>query len=113
MTQSLAEQRSDSAVTSIHPMTDVYESDDEYRIVLDVPGVHEKNVDVSLDRDQLTLLAVRDPDTVDAVRYVRTFSIPDGVDRDRVDAVLAQGVLTLKLPKRETQKPRTIQVRAA
>lgn len=101
------------AARSVHPSTNVQEVDDEYRIVLDVPGVDKENISVSLDGDVLTLTAVRHPDTPEAVRYVRTFSLPDGVDRDRVDAALSQGVLTLKLPKREAAKPRAIEVRAA
>jgi len=92
---------------SIAPPVDIYENNDEYLIVADVPSVTGDKVRLNLEEDQLTLRARR----IDDVDYKRSFYLPDGVDFDKADADIKDGVLTVHLPKAAAVKPRRIAVK--
>ncbi|MEM7390865.1 MAG: Hsp20/alpha crystallin family protein [Verrucomicrobiota bacterium] len=101
------------------PATDVYEKDDGVIIHVDMPGVDEKNVDVEVDQQVLTLRGNRrageesDP-THRGYRegnYERSFRLGDGLDLDSVKARMKNGVLTVELAKRPELAPRRIQVK--
>lgn len=108
-------------VATVTPPADIYETDDAYVLLLDIPGATKESISVSLDKMTLTIRG-----TVDTTRdehakvlyneirggiYQRVFNLTDGVDRDRVEASYSDGVLTIKLLKKEEVKPKTIQVR--
>jgi len=108
------------------PAVDMTEDDKAYKITAEVPGLEEKNIEVVLAGDVLTLKGEKhyEKDEKDKTRYVseraygsfqRSFTLPDGVDRDKIAAELAKGVLTVTLPKSaEAQKPqKKIEVKAA
>lgn len=105
---------------AVAPPCDVYESADEYLILADVPGTDDRNVDVRLDRAQLTIEAARTYDnggTVldsehPSIRYRRTFQIPESVNAAEIKAELREGVLALHLPKAPAARVRRIQVSA-
>lgn len=105
------------------PVTDIIESQENYRLSVDMPGVDEKNVDVTLENDVLTIRGHVAPlelpkDAKEAYReyevgdYRRVFSLTDEVDRDRIEAKVKDGVLHLTLPKGERAKARKITVKA-
>jgi HSP20 family molecular chaperone IbpA len=102
------------------PLCDVHENDDELLIVADLPGVVPDGLDIQLDGNELTVRARRElaaggaPIAVEHrdCDYHRRFSVPGGIDRDRIAAELRQGVLRLHLPKSPALKPRQIAVRA-
>jgi HSP20 family protein len=102
------------------PPCDVYESADEYLVLADMPGIDEQNIDVQLDRTQLTLAAVRTGaangtviDTEHAsIHYRRIFQIPESVDAGAIKAELRDGVLALHLPKAPAARMRRIAVQA-
>jgi HSP20 family molecular chaperone IbpA len=96
---------------AVAPLVDVYENDAELLLVADVPGVAEGGVDVHLDKSELRLVARRAD--ADRLEYRRAFVLPAAVDPDKVAAELANGVLRVHLPKRESAKRRTIAVRVA
>lgn len=93
------------------PATDVYEDASEYTLALDLPGINRDALDVSLDDGKLVIRGERQP--VEGVharrterahgRFVRSFSLPDGVDRESIAADYKDGVLLLHLPKRGEQ----------
>lgn len=93
---------------TVKPRVDIYENDDEYLILADVPGIAGDDLKIDLDAERLTLATTR----TEGVNYMRTFSIPREIDRDKVEASLDAGVLTLHLPKSAAVKPRQIQVTA-
>lgn len=98
------------------PAVDVTEDDKAYRIEAELPGLDEKDIEVSLNGDLLVLKGEKrqEKEEKDKNTYVsersygsfqRAFSLPDGVDRNKIAADFSRGVLTVTLPKSaETQK---------
>ncbi len=100
-------------VVQTRPAADIYENEHEFQVVLEVPGVNQGDVDISVERDTLTVSATRSGTGETVTRYGRAFTIPQDIDRENVSATLTAGELTLRLPKQESFKPRKIEVRAA
>ena len=102
------------------PPADVWETEDALAVAMEVPGVAREAVAIELKEDVLRVEA-----RVDAAKYegleplyteygvghwARAFALPDGVDRERIEARLEDGVLTLTLPKAAEARPRRIPV---
>ncbi|RMG17291.1 MAG: Hsp20/alpha crystallin family protein [Deltaproteobacteria bacterium] len=108
---------------TVAPPVDVFENDDALMIVADLPGVDKQDLHLNLENDQLTIegywsQAEAAGDGMVAgdlrpVNYRRVFTLPGGLDFDKVEAELKNGVLTVQLPKQEAVKPRRIQVKSA
>lgn len=104
------------------PRIDIYSAGNEIVLVADMPGVDEHNVDVTLEKNLLTIrgrVVNQAPEGYNSVYseyrigdYERTFSLSDEVDRDKIEAVLTNGVLRLTLTKAEVAKARKIAVHA-
>lgn len=101
------------------PSFEVKERKDAYVFKADLPGVKEEDVDVSLTGSRLTISGKRDAETKEEnERYYayersygtfsRTFTLPEGVDGDHVQADLKNGVLAVVLPKRMEMQPKKI-----
>jgi HSP20 family molecular chaperone IbpA len=105
---------------AVAPRVDVYENEHEYLIVADLPGVTKQDLRLDIDDDELKLEGTRNTSQEGAlvagecrpVDYRRKFVVPQGVDREKIDAELTAGVLRLKLPKADALRPRQISVRA-
>jgi HSP20 family molecular chaperone IbpA len=106
---------------AVAPACDVYESKDEILVVADVPGVTDDTLNVNLDNGELTVLARREVSARDGsfagveypdCEFRRRFAVPGGIDANKINAELKNGVLWLHLPKSEERKPRQIAVRA-
>ena len=103
------------------PAVDIYENDNEILLHADMPGVVKEDVSVNIDNGTLSLSGVRKIETKGSsnweefsdVEYVRSFSVPQNIDVDKVGAELKDGVLRLYLPKSEEAKPRQIEINAA
>lgn len=96
---------------TINARVDVFEKDDEYLVKADMPGVDPNDVDIRFDNGELTLLARRQTTQGEKIGYHRSFRLGDHVASDRIEAGLKNGVLTLKLPKVESIKPKRIAVK--
>ena len=94
------------------PAVDIRETDEAYEVVAELPGVAAENVSVDVEKNVLTLVAERSEVSeeeakgyrhVERVRgtFRRSFTLPDTVDDEAIEASLANGVLTVRLPKRE------------
>jgi HSP20 family protein len=104
------------------PVVDIIEEDDELLLLADVPGARAEDIDIDFERGLLTLHARvtprQSPDTNYLLReygvgdFYRSFRIGEGIDPDKIDAEIANGVLRLHLPKAEAIKPRKVQVKA-
>lgn len=106
------------------PAVDIFENAEEYRVVADLPGVRQQDVDIGLEQGELTVFAKREVlregegegEALALSRregdFRRVFRIPQGVDATRVEASLDNGVLQVRLPKSERVKPRRISVKA-
>ncbi|WP_320041577.1 Hsp20/alpha crystallin family protein [uncultured Desulfobacter sp.] len=103
------------------PSVDIYENEDEILLHADMPGVVKENISVDIDNGTLSISGVRKLETKGAatyeefsdIEYVRSFSVPQTIDVERVEAELKNGVLKLHLPKSEAAKPRQIEIKTA
>jgi HSP20 family protein len=103
------------------PQADIVEDAEKIQIHLDLPGVESKDVEVALEHGLLTVFGRVEPRQPAGTRYglreyevgsfARQFEIGDAVDRSRIEATCADGVVTLTLPKVERARPRRIEVR--
>lgn len=102
----------------VRPLADIYENDDEILVFADMPGVSRDAININLENGKLALTAVRRLQPAGALNYEefgdleysRTFSVPQGIDAERVNAQFKDGILRLHLPKSEAVKPRQIEV---
>ena len=103
------------------PSVDVNESTDEYVVTAELPGAKPEDVTVELHEGVLTLRGEKRSERdehKEHARYVertfgsfsRSFSLPPNADDEKVQASFEDGVLTLRIPKREEAKPRTIAI---
>jgi HSP20 family molecular chaperone IbpA len=103
------------------PAVDIYETKDKIILNADVPGVDEKSINVTLEKNVLTITAETEPmnyegytvshieyDTGD---YQRSFTISDDVDPDNIEATVKNGVLKVMLHKSEKAKVKTIPIK--
>jgi HSP20 family protein len=91
---------------------DILETEHEFLVVADVPGVKPEEVDVRFEQGEMTIHGRR-PAGRDAspIAYHRSFAVADTVAADKISAELKNGVLVVKLPKVEAVKPKRITVR--
>ena len=102
------------------PAVDIVERKDDIVLMADVPGVDEKSIDITLEKNLLTLHGTIEAEIPDALKlgnseygigdYHRTFTLTDEVDRDKISASVKNGVLKLVLPKSEQVKTKRIDV---
>ena len=96
----------------------IWEDEDQFTIELDLPGLTEKDVAVTLEGKHLTIKGERKlTESANYTRrergfgsFERVFHLPDDVDVTKIEAKAHNGVLTLRLPKAEAAKPKTINV---
>jgi len=104
------------------PAVDILETDDHIEIYADMPGVDESSVDLTLEKNVLTIYGKVEADIPENLRlavseygigdYQRQFVLSNEVERDRIEAVVKNGVLSIQLPKAPSAKTRKIAVRA-
>jgi HSP20 family protein len=106
------------------PAIDVVETQDEFIVFADLPGVEEKDIELSIASNVLSLSGEKakkvDGDKRRFFReeswtgvFRRTIPLPNAVDPEKVSAELKDGVLSVKIAKKAALKPRQIAVRAA
>ena len=103
------------------PPVDVYEDEQNLTLKLEIPGVEESDLNVSVENETLTVQGerkfekeVKEQSYHRVERsygtFTRTFSLPNSIDADKVSAAYKNGVLTLTMPKKEEAKPKTIKI---
>jgi HSP20 family protein len=106
------------------PAVDIIEDEAAYKVTAELPGMEEKDVEVALTDDVLTIKGEKTAETEKKENntylsersygaFQRSFIVPDGVDREKIAADFAKGVLTLTLPKVAPAQKKTIEVKAA
>ncbi|MCB9685064.1 MAG: Hsp20/alpha crystallin family protein [Alphaproteobacteria bacterium] len=100
----------------------VADREDAWLVSVDLPGFQREDVNITVENGLLTLRATRDNALPEGTRLVhrerravdltRTWRVPQAADAEAITAELADGVLTLTLPKRAEQRPRQIEIRA-
>jgi HSP20 family molecular chaperone IbpA len=105
------------------PRADIYETKDQIVVVVDMPGAREDQIDITLEKNVLTLHADVEQDNLEGYSlllteyevgdYQRSFKLPDEVNQERIEATYAEGVLRLFLPKAEAAKAKKIMIKTA
>jgi HSP20 family protein len=108
------------------PASDVTETDTAWRVTAELPGMTEKDVELALSGDTLTITGEKrqestrkEASTTLCERsygaFARSFLLPEGIDREKIDARFDKGVLTVTLPKTPAaqQQTRKIEVKPA
>jgi HSP20 family molecular chaperone IbpA len=104
------------------PRADIYEIPEAIVLVADMPGVDEKGVDITLEKNVLTISGHVEPEKVaenarlayeeyEVGDYQRVFTLSDEVDREHIEAALKNGVLRVTLPKAGAAKTKKISVK--
>lgn len=104
------------------PAVDIRENENELKLWADMPGVSEKDAEVSLNDGVLTIAGKVSPAAYDKLSplyteynvgdYFRQFELNEDIDEARIKARMRNGVLEVELPKREHARPRRIEVSA-
>ena len=103
---------------------DIREVEDGYVLEADLPGLAEKDIDVKVENDILTLSSVHEEKKEEerdgylmrerrTAGFRRSFYLAKDIDREKIEAKLENGLLTVHLHKSETAKPRQIEVKKA
>lgn len=114
------ETRTEAYRPSYTPPVDIFETPDAVTLLADMPGVGRDDLDISLEKDVLTIrgrVTEESPKDAELVYaeyrigdYERSFTVSADIDRDTISAEIKNGVLTLTLPKQERAKPRKITI---
>lgn len=109
------------AEMSIRMPVDIFEDETGITVLADMPGVSRERLDVQIDNNTLSIQGKTEipvPDGMEALyadvrstRYQRSFALSSELDGSKADASLKDGVLALRIPKREEHKARKIEVR--
>ena len=107
---------------SFVPRADIYDTETEITILADVPGANEKTVDITMEKDVLSITAYVEPSIPSGFDiayteyeegdYQRSFRLSAEIDRDKIEAVVSGGVLRLRLPKIPEAQTKKITVKA-
>ena len=108
-----------TSTRTFDPSVDVHASDDELVFVCDVPGIKQDDLEVTLENHVLTIKGTRKFDGKEDEQvmlgraygsFSRSYTLPEYVDDQNLAARLADGVLTIRIPKQARAKPRKIQI---
>lgn len=117
------EGRQRQAEATLRPPVDIYEDSAGITLQLDMPGVSKDRLSIQADPDSLIVegsAQIEMPADMEALyadvrstHYRRSFAMSRDLDTDKIDATLKDGVVTVKIPKREELRPRKIQIETA
>ncbi|MCR4292925.1 MAG: Hsp20/alpha crystallin family protein [Candidatus Kuenenia sp.] len=106
-----------------YPLSDIYETPDNFTVVVDMPGVGANNITVDMQSNELIVNGEISQEAYTDEKllyseynighYHRHFILSDAINRDKIEAKMSDGILTIILPKAEHVKPRKIQVKEA
>ena len=93
------------------PRVDIYETNDAVALIADMPGVDENSVDITLEKNVLTINGYVEPEAPEDYSlayaeyrvgdYQRSFNLSNEIDQEKIEATMKDGVLHLHLPKAE------------
>lgn len=112
-------------VDSTIPLVDIQEANDQYELRAELPGLDQKDIDVNIKEGLLTIKTsqeteAKDTDETADAKYLlrerrspnfsRSFRLPRDVESENIKAEFANGLLTLRIPKAEAARPRSIKI---
>ncbi|HQT75738.1 MAG: hypothetical protein B7Z80_00865 [Rhodospirillales bacterium 20-64-7] len=106
------------------PAVDITEDETAFKLTAELPGLNEKDVEISVSGDTLTITGQKEQKREEKEKnyhltersygeFRRSFYLPEAVDRDKIDAQFANGVLTLTMPKSAAAATKKIEVKTA
>lgn len=107
---------------SLVPASQVFEDNGQVQVRIEMPGVAKGDLEIRAEGQELTVVGRRQQPAVDGTWLLRersrgdfqkSFSVDGSIDLDKIEAHLADGVLTLTLPMKEASKPRRIEIKSA
>ena len=109
--------------TRTWPRVNVADAGEELVLSAEIPGLSNKDIQVSLEHDVLTIAGERKIDVPsgysvhrqerEGFKFVRSFTLPSKVNAEKVNATVTNGILTIALPKTPEAQPKRIEVRAS
>jgi HSP20 family protein len=111
----------DLVSSSWSPSVDIYETEQALVLTAEVPGIVDKNIEIKLEDNTLTLKGDRkfeketEEENYHRIEraygsFYRSFSLPSHIDQDKIEAEHENGVLKITMPKKHEAKPRTVKV---
>lgn len=104
----------------VAPFVDIYETDDNYFMNINMPGVKRENVKVKIEGDSLLIFGKVNYEEISNRKYVlnesgagnyfRRFNISESIEQSKIEAKYENGQLIMTLPKNDYMKPRDIDV---
>lgn len=100
------------------PAADIYETESGFLLALDLPGIDREALEIDAEDNRLIVKGTRT--IIESKQYrterprgrfLRTFSVPGSVDQSKIGAEYKDGVLQIRLPKRNEQKPKKIDIK--
>ncbi len=106
---------------TLMPKADVVEDDDKFLIHLDLPGLKKEDIKVLVHNNVLSITGERKDEKkvekknsiyqeISYGKFERSFTLPEGVEAEKIDAKMTDGVAEIVIPKSEKQKPKEIAV---
>ena len=105
---------------SVAPLVDIYETDNDFVLVANLPGVSKENVHLKLEENAISIFGkIKYEETTSRKyllneniigNYYRRFRLSNSIDQTKIDAKFENGQLIINLPKHERIKPRTINI---
>ncbi|MGB5848915.1 MAG: Hsp20/alpha crystallin family protein [Ignavibacteriaceae bacterium] len=106
------------------PMTDIYEDNNAITLKADLPGINKEDVKISLSNSKLSISGerVQEKEDKDAKchriertfgKYYRSFTLPEGIKEDKIDAKFKNGQLIVSISKSEEVKPKDIPIKVS
>lgn len=103
------------------PMTDMSETETEYKVILDLPGIDKKDISVNIKDHRLVISGERKKEEKEEKRdfmrkeryfgsFYRSFTLPEPIKEDSIKAQFNDGVLEVTVPKNEEKKPKSIKI---
>jgi HSP20 family protein len=119
--ESFMEPRLQGVRSGVFPAVNLTEDESHFYLRSELPGVKAEDLDIQATARNLTIVGERKLDAEDATakyhrrereggRFSRALALPKEIDADRIEARMQNGVLTLKVPKAESAKPRRIAI---
>jgi HSP20 family protein len=106
------------------PQVDIHEEPERFAVLVDVPGVESKDIEITAEKGVLTIRGERHARTAEesngyrrlerrSGKFLRRFTLPEGANTDSITAKHTHGVLEVTIPKQAKLQPRRIEVAAA
>ena len=108
----------------VYPRVDVKEDEERYTLEAELPGLTEKDIEVTVENNLLTISSVSEKDAEEGDNgyvlherrhqsFSRSFVLPKDVDPEKTEAGFSNGLLTLSIDKTPEMKPKTIEIKSS